>query len=165
MCAHEQDKKLYGVYPQYIKFLAITDLAPDLSRGSRPHAVYTKGKSQCRSLFSLHTHTHTLQVCTPRDHDYPHQTYFHVAVGAPSGRCRLIALLALLPVRLLFHIFMQGSIRTPRSFVMRCAVLSVECSTTATSECVGCRFAHRQITVKQVWIWCASLGSTLQPRL
>jgi hypothetical protein len=151
MCAHEQDKKLYGVYPQYIKFLAITDLAPDLSRGSRPHAVYTKGKSQCRSLFSLSTHT--LQVCTPRDcHDYPHRTYFHVAVGTPSGSCRLIALLALLPVRLLFQIFMQGSIRTPRSFFMRCAVLSVECSTTATSECMGC-------------IWCASLGSTLQPRL
>lgn len=111
-------------YPQYVYFVAITDLTPDLSRDSRPHAVNAKGKSQCRSLFSLHTHT----LRTPRDwRDYPHQTYLHVAVGTPSGGCRLVALLALLPFRLLFQMFMQGSIRTPRSFLMRCAVCGVEC--------------------------------------
>jgi hypothetical protein len=71
-------------YPQYVYFVAITDLTPDLSRDSRPHAVNAKGKSQCRSLFSLHTHT----LRTPRDwRDYPHQTYLHVAVGTLQVGC------------------------------------------------------------------------------
>ena len=64
-CVHMsrmRDRIVWGL--PAVKFLAITDLTPDLSRDSRPHAVYTKSKSQCRSLFS--PSTHTLQLCTPR---------------------------------------------------------------------------------------------------
>jgi hypothetical protein len=163
MCAHEQDKRLYGILP------AVCIFCGHHRSDARSEQGLPTPRCQCEGQV-------TMQISLLS----PHTRCAHREIGVTIRiKPTFMSQLARRPEAAgwlhCWHCFhsaycfkcsCKAPYVRPAPFLcgVRCAVLSVEFST-ATSVCVGRRFAHRQITVKQVWIWCASLGPTHQPRL